>query len=101
MDMFGIAAFPAIIVLVTVVADAVKASKIPDEWIPVICAITGAILGVVGMMIIPEFPAVDYLTAAAVGAVSGFAAVGINQVEKQVVKNMPKAEPVEDDKEAE
>ena len=32
----------------------------------------------------PEFPATDYITAAAVGIVSGFAATGVNQVFKQM-----------------
>ena len=36
--------------------------------------------------IMPEFPASDYLTAAAVGIVSGLAATGINQVYKQLTK---------------
>jgi VIT1/CCC1 family predicted Fe2+/Mn2+ transporter len=46
----------------------------------------GAALGILGMFIMPEFPASDYLTAAAVGIVSGLAATGINQVYKQLTK---------------
>ena len=41
---------------------------------------------ILGMFIMPEFPASDYLTAAAVGIVSGLAATGINQVYKQMTK---------------
>jgi hypothetical protein len=38
----------------------------------------------VGMMTMPGYPAKDYLTAIAVGIVSGLAATGINQVYKQL-----------------
>ena len=37
--------------------------------------------------IVPDFPATDYLTAIAVGIVSGLAATGINQVFKQLHKD--------------
>ncbi|MCQ5146638.1 phage holin family protein, partial [Enterocloster bolteae] len=60
--------------------------KIPDEWIPVIMAVVGGILGALGMGIIPDFPASDYITAVAVGAVSGLAATGVNQMYKQMNK---------------
>ena len=43
-------------------------------------------LGVLGMFVMPEFPATDYMTAVAVGIVSGLAATGINQVYKQLTK---------------
>ena len=62
------------------------AKKIPDEWIPVIMAIVGGILGALGMGTIPDFPASDYITAVAVGAVSGLAATGVNQMYKQMNK---------------
>ena len=60
--------------------------KIPDEWIPVIMAVVGGILGALGMGTIPDFPASDYITAVAVGAVSGLAATGVNQMYKQMNK---------------
>lgn len=41
-------------------------------------------LGIVAMVIMPEFPATDYITAAAVGVVSDLAATGVNQVVKQL-----------------
>ena len=34
--------------------------------------------------LIPDFPAYDPITAAAVGVVSGFAATGVHQVYKQI-----------------
>ena len=35
---------------------------------------------------IPDFPASDYITAVAVGAMSGLTATGVNQVYKQAKK---------------
>ena len=77
----------AIVALSYVVGLGCKAAqKIPDEWIPVIMAVVGGILGALGMGTIPDFPASDYITAVAVGAVSGLAATGVNQMYKQMNK---------------
>ena len=38
----------------------------------------------VGMLVIADFPANDYLTAVAVGIVSGLAATGVDQINKQM-----------------
>ena len=77
----------AIVALSYVVGLGCKASKkIPDEWIPVIMAVVGGVLGALGMSTIPDFPASDYITAVAVGAVSGLAATGVNQMYKQANK---------------
>lgn len=81
---FGIASVAAITVLCYLVAQGVKATSLDNKWIPVICGILGGILGVAGMFLMPDFPAGDYITAAAVGVVSGFAATGVNQVYKQL-----------------
>ena len=48
-------------------------------------AVIGGILGAVGMGIIPDFPASDYITAVAVGMFNGLAATGVNQVYKQSI----------------
>lgn len=61
-----------------------QARFIPDRWIPVICAFVGGILGLVGMNVIENFPAHDWITAIAVGIVSGLAAVGGHQIYKQL-----------------
>ena len=55
-----------------------------NKFIPVICGAFGGALGVVGMITIPDFPATDYITAIAVGIVSGLAATGIDQAVKQL-----------------
>lgn len=57
-------------------------SKVKNETIPVIVGICGAVLGIVGMYVIPEFPANNILDAIAVGIVSGLASVGVNQLTK-------------------
>ena len=54
--------------------------------ITVLCYLAG-VLGLVALYAgMPEFPAADPITAAAVGAVSGLAATGINQAVKQLGK---------------
>lgn len=83
---FGIASVGAITVIAYMVGQIVKASALNDKWIPIVCGVVGAILGVPAMLIMPDFPATDYITAVAVGIVSGFAATGINQVVKQLSK---------------
>ena len=55
-----------------------------NKWIPVIVGVCGGILGVVGMLVMTDFPAADPLTAAAVGIVSGLAATGVDQISKQM-----------------
>ena len=82
----GITGVTAITVICLLIGQAVKATKIDNSWIPIVCGVSGLILGVVGMFVMPDFPASDYLTAAAIGIVSGFAATGVNQALKQKPK---------------
>ena len=80
---FGIAGVAAITVIAYLIGQGVKASGAANKWIPIICGAAGLVLGIVAMYIMPDFPANDPITAAAVGAVSGFAATGIHQAAKQ------------------
>lgn len=82
----GIAAIPVITVIVFLAVEAVKATPLDNKWLPVIAGGFGGILGVVAMMVMPEFPAADPLTAIAIGIVSGLAATGAHQVYKQLTK---------------
>jgi hypothetical protein len=83
---FGIASVAAITVIAYLVGMASKnISKIQNKWIPVICGVTGAVLGVVALVTnMPDFPATDVINALAIGIVSGLAATGINQITKQL-----------------
>lgn len=83
---FGIAGVAAITVIAYIIGLVVKASPLADKWIPIICGITGGVLGVVGMFLMPEFPANDFISAAAVGIISGLASTGTDQVFKQAKK---------------
>lgn len=85
---FGIANVAAITVLCYLIAAGLKATSLDNKWLPVVCGVTGMILGIAALYLgIPDFPASDPLNAAAIGAVSGFAATGINQVGKQLGRN--------------
>lgn len=59
---------------------------VKNEAIPAIVGVCGGILGVVGMFVMPDFPAHDILNAIAIGIVSGLASTGVNQVWKQAKK---------------
>ena len=85
MDISTMGTSLAIVVITYLVGAGAKAStKVKDEWIPVIVGVAGGILGVVGMYVIPDFPAQDVLNAVAVGIVSGLASTGVNQAYKQL-----------------
>ena len=83
---FGIASVAAITVICYLAVEAIKATSLDNKWMPVISGLIGAVLGVVGMYIMPDYPATDVLTAIAVGIVSGLAATGVNQIYKQLTK---------------
>lgn len=84
MEYLGIAGVAAITVICFLAAECIKATALDNKWLPVICGGLGAILGVVGMRVMPDFPADDILTAIAVGIVSGLAATGAHQIYKQL-----------------
>ena len=88
---FGIATVLAITVLSYLVGEGVKATGLDNKWIPIICGVFGVALGLVGFYCgMPDFPANDPITAAAVGASSGFAATGIDQAVKQLTSHYEK-----------
>ena len=81
---FGIAGVAAITVICYLAGQLVKASGLDNKWIPIICGVVGGILGVLARRDMPDDSAGDYITAVAVGIVSGFAATGINEAVKQI-----------------
>lgn len=86
METLGIASVAAITVIAFLVGQVVKATALENKWIPIICGVVGGVLGVVGMKIMPDFPAADIITAVAVGIVSGLAATGINELYNHTIK---------------
>lgn len=83
----GIASVAAITVICYLAGLIAKALPLDDRYIPIVCGVCGAVLGVAGLYLgLPDFPAGDPLTALAVGIVSGLAATGANQVFKQLGK---------------
>ena len=79
-----IATVACITVCCYLIGIAVKAYGRIDKWIPVIVGAVGAVLGVVGMYTIKDFPAHDVLNAIAIGIASGLASTGANQVVRQL-----------------
>lgn len=83
-NIFGLATVTSITVICYLFGEAVKLFTTNNKYIPVICGIVGGILGVIGRIAIPDFPAADWLSAVAVGIVSGLSATGVNQIFKQL-----------------
>ena len=82
---FGITSVVGITVITYLVGMGWKAvDTLNDKYIPVICGFVGAILGIVAMKTMPDFPAKDVINALAIGIVSGLASTGANQVHKQL-----------------
>lgn len=84
---FGIAGVAVITVICYLIGQTVKVSGLDNKWIPVIVGVCGGLLGIVGMLLMADFPARDGLTAVAVGIVSGLAATGVDQTGKQLFAN--------------
>lgn len=85
MEFMGITGVAGIVVICYLVGLIVKATPWNNnKIIPIVCGMAGAVLGVAGMYVMPEFPATDPITAVAVGIVSGLAATGADQAVKQL-----------------
>ena len=88
MDITSVSTVVAIVVITYLIGLVTKAiPHIKDNYIPIIVGVAGGILGVIGMYVIPDFPANDILNAIAVGIVSGLSSTGVNQIYKQVKNN--------------
>ena len=84
MELMGMVGVAAISVIAYLSGEAVKLSPMDNRYIPLVCGLVGAVLGIVGMHTMPDFPASDIISAAAVGIVSGLAATGADQMCKQM-----------------
>ena len=87
-SVFGLANVVAITVLCYLVGTVVKATPFDNnKYIPIACGFAGLFLGLAALYAgMPEFPATDPITAAAVGVASGLSATGIDQAAKQLHK---------------
>lgn len=89
MEIMGIGSVAAITIICLLIGLWVKTSRMDDRWIPCIVGTVGCVLGVAGWKIMPNFPADNFLTALAVGIVSGLAATGAHQIYKQMADKPP------------
>ena len=88
MDITTVSTVVAIVVITYLIGLGAKViPRIKDNYIPIIVGTAGGILGIIGMYVIPDFPANDILNAIAVGIVSGLSSTGVNQIYKQVKNN--------------
>ena len=88
MDITSVSTVVAIVVITYLVGLGAKAiPQIKDNYIPIIVGVAGGVLGIIGMYVIPDFPANDILNAIAVGIVSGLSSTGVNQIYKHVKNN--------------
>lgn len=87
MDISTMGTVLAIVVITYLIGlGAKQISVVQDEMIPVIVGVAGGLLGILGMYVMPDFPANDILNAIAIGIVSGLASTGVNQIYKQAAK---------------
>lgn len=75
----------SITIIAYLVGAACKACGVNSKFIPVIVGALGAVLGIVGMNVIADFPAQNVMDAIAVGIGSGLASTGADQLIKQLI----------------
>lgn len=84
-NLLGVSGVAFIVIMCLLVGMVVKATKLENKWIPIVCGVCGAILGAVALRFgAAGFPAEDYFQAVAIGIVSGLGSVGCHQVVKQL-----------------
>ena len=82
--MFNFPSVLAITIICYLVAEGIKATAIDNKWLPPICGLIGGMIGLVGLNVMPNFPANNPIDAVAVGIVSGLAATGAYEAIKQM-----------------
>ena len=86
MELLDIVAIPVITIICYGFAEVIKTTPLDNKWIPSICIILGAILGIVAYYVAPTLmPDSDnILKAIAIGIVSGGFATSVHQNFKQL-----------------
>lgn len=80
----GVVSVGAITILAYVAGLIAQRLPLENKWIPCICGCVGIVLGIISMYVMPDYPADNVISAAAVGAISGLAATGIDQIYRQL-----------------
>ena len=84
---FGLTSVVGITVICYLIGMLCKAWPIvPDKAIPAVCGVSGMLLGIAALQLMPDYPAKDVINAMAIGIVSGLAATGVNQLGKQMAE---------------
>ena len=86
MELTSMAGVTGITILCYLAGLGVKLSPLADKWIPLLCGLLGAALGLAAMALMPGYPAQNPIDALAVGAASGLAATGWDQLGKQLTE---------------
>jgi len=84
MELTGIAGVAGITMICYLCGMGVKLSPLEDKYIPLCCGLAGAVLGLLGHYLTPNFPAETLIDAVAVGIASGLAATGLDQLGRQM-----------------
>lgn len=86
-NFLGVSGVAFIVIICWMIGLVIKATSLDSKWIPVVCGIGGAILGVLAFRFGADgFPATDYFQAVAIGIVSGLGSVGCHQIYKQLTQ---------------
>ena len=80
----GFMPIPAIVVICYALAELVKSFDINNKFIPTICMILGGLLGIVEMNVNASSVSGDFLSAVAIGVISGLSATGVHQAITQL-----------------
>lgn len=82
---FGLTSVVGITVICYLIGMICKSMPIvPDKAIPAVCGVSGMLLGIAALQLMPDYPARDIINAMAIGIVSGLAATGVNQLGRQM-----------------
>lgn len=81
---FGFTSVASITVICYLVMEILKLTPLNTKWLPILSGLLGGGLGVIALLIMPLYPADDYLSGIAIGIVSGLAATGVNQAARQL-----------------